>query len=1037
MTSDRSLTALRVLDFWRCIEALQPYAPPVPQSGRAPQSARPLARGAAPQVRDVQGNGDLPWAAAHEGQYRSTSSRRWSFQIYLGITDMEGVVQELIEFLNVPDDEERNRPGEAALLCLCVDHNGVVFGEPALSTVPWALCEIYKNRMHLGDFREFEKETLRRVNDYLIDHGLTQEKGAEGGTGGLAPAADVERAAKQLNQLGLRDCENILDILHGRAQWKPRAGYTSVARWAAVKQERRDSRPFPDVEPALVNSFFLEDIDRVAQSVRTTSLSSTLESYLFGTSAPRRDVRNPAVTAQILTPEQAPLGRWPSRGDAPLVFAQQLAINGCREQLAAPGIFSVNGPPGTGKTTLLRDLVAAVVVDRAKVLARFGDPLDAFGSRLSVRAERGVLWRVAPELLGFEMVVASSNNGAVENVTRELPALSAVDEKWLDRWDYFREVADNVSFDPDSDAGRQGSPDAGRQGSPDAGRQASWALMSAVLGNAKNRGLFVHRFWFQKREPHQPPPMTFKELLSRPPEEWAPDFQTVRERFSCLVKELEGRLAAAPPVTTERGPLTEALQRDADDYMRARERGELLNRRLQEAKAERKRLSSLPTAQRAGLAPPYLTQLSTVIQESVEIEREMLDVRRTIAKLSVVLPAHVIEDLHAGKPLDLSLLEEADRQLSTPWTDPQVQQLRALCFLEALELHKAFIAATRDRFRQNIAAWIDLVSGKAGPLAFGDDCSSLWATFFMAVPVVSTTFASFSKLFTGIHEQSLGWLFIDEAGQAKPQAALGAVWRARRTVAIGDPFQLEPVLTLPLKAVEALRTRIKLDDQWHPVKDSVQILADRANPLGTEVASQDQQLWVGAPLRVHRRCREPMFSIANEIAYDGLMVQGRADESDLPLRQSCWFDVPALNPQGHYSAVQGDAVCTVIQEIQQAYAGTLEAAPGCFIISPFTSVVRSMKERLYATRLMPYDEIAERVGTIHTFQGKEAPVVILLLGGNPSRPRARAWAAEKPNLLNVAVTRARDRLYVIGDRGLWGQERYFDVLAGRLPVDRL
>ena len=66
-------------------------------------------------------------------------------------------------------------------------------------------------------------------------------------------------------------------------------------------------------------------------------------------------------------------------------------------------------------------------------------------------------------------------------------------------------------------------------------------------------------------------------------------------------------------------------------------------------------------------------------------------------------------------------------------------------------------------------------------------------------------------------------------------------------------------------------------------------------------------------------------------------------------------------------------------------------------------------------------------------QGKEADVVILVLGGNPDRPGARRFATREPNLLNVAVTRAKRRLYVIGNRDTWGSEPYFNVLAARIP----
>ncbi len=85
-----------------------------------------------------------------------------------------------------------------------------------------------------------------------------------------------------------------------------------------------------------------------------------------------------------------------------------------------------------------------------------------------------------------------------------------------------------------------------------------------------------------------------------------------------------------------------------------------------------------------------------------------------------------------------------------------------------------------------------------------------------------------------------------------------------------------------------------------------------------------------------------------------------------------------------------------------------------------------------------YEEFNEKgrveCGTIHTFQGKEAEVVFLVLGTLPENVRARDWVAGSPNMLNVAVTRAKARLYVIGNRRVWSGHRYFSELAGALPV---
>lgn len=144
------------------------------------------------------------------------------------------------------------------------------------------------------------------------------------------------------------------------------------------------------------------------------------------------------------------------------------------------GIFSVNGPPGTGKTTLLRDVVADIVVQRAVAMAAFGDASGAFSSREPLRfnADRR-LWTVPPSLSGFGIVMASSNNGAVENISKELPARKSFDIPGPVH-DYFADVADGLVADRDAKARKPGS---------------AWGTIAAVLGNRENCIEFAHRFW--------------------------------------------------------------------------------------------------------------------------------------------------------------------------------------------------------------------------------------------------------------------------------------------------------------------------------------------------------------------------------------------------------------------------------------------------------------------------------------------------------------------------------------------------------------
>ena len=261
-------------------------------------------------------------------------------------------------------------------------------------------------------------------------------------------------------------------------------------------------------------------------------------------------------------------------------------------------------------------------------------------------------------------------------------------------------------------------------------------------------------------------------------------------------------------------------------------------------------------------------------------------------------------------------------------------------------------------------------------------------------------------------------MLVDEAGQAPPQEAAGALWRARRAVVVGDPLQLEPIVTIPLKAQDALRRHHDVDGLWTPGLTSTQRLADRVARRGTYVASGEQAVWVGSPLRVHRRCDAPMVDICNAIAYDGMMVDGTPMRAPEPWPASGWVDVRSVTNEGHWIEAEGEMTSRLLERLIAFGADPTEI----FLVSPFRAVVDRLRD--IAAR-----HSGIRAGTVHTTQGKEADIVVLVLGSDPASAGAREWAASTPNLLNVAVSRAKRRLYVIGDLSAWRRCNHFSTCA--------
>lgn len=92
-------------------------------------------------------------------------------------------------------------------------------------------------------------------------------------------------------------------------------------------------------------------------------------------------------------------------------------------------------------------------------------------------------------LKNFNIVVASANNKAVENVTKEIPVLNSVDQSCLEKYElhYFKDGAELV-YDYRGE-NNESSEKTESLVSVENGQQC-WALISAVLGKKENREKF-------------------------------------------------------------------------------------------------------------------------------------------------------------------------------------------------------------------------------------------------------------------------------------------------------------------------------------------------------------------------------------------------------------------------------------------------------------------------------------------------------------------------------------------------------------------
>ncbi len=938
----------------------------------------------------------------------------------------------------------------------------------------------------------------------------------------------------------------------------------------------------------LSKTYFLKDIKTVMDKVNQLESGAYLQKWLFdyiysgyqyrdgyqNDIMERTDLLNPSKeNIEILTDfylekldiRKSPLGKWPS-GFRPS-FMQQTAVNLAIEgynSKACNKIFSVNGPPGTGKTTLLKEIIANNIVERAKLLAEYSDPDDAFeemdfqqgnNTLNSYSDEAQHYYRLKNDRINdYGMLVASCNNGAVENITKELPLSSSVSESFLKMGEtiekgksfniYFTQYAASLlnrtkPIQKNKDYKEKVKNNSGKDKAKKKEKKV-WGLISAPLGKRSNIQTFYRYAMYDLEENNDQK----KEFQNRKDTE---NYRIAKKNFETQLKhvsEIRDKLSAKVECESKIKELEKKETISSNDY---RKREELYSKELQslspqmealdaayrEAGTDYERLKGEYFNAEQGMFElqqnivglnrdiTFLGKLfktnKTVdamhLQEMYRMEYRKLENRR--AEIERILPEYLnsvrekemrCSDFHhkveatqyafhqekmkfsnyaaaikndiyqenqkikeceqflnealcsekTGTRLDINFMEELlgeDTEKSTqahadnPWFTQKYDLEREKLFYYAMKLHEAFITASNS-CRQNLIGYFQMLgelkdkNGKRIVYKSDDINAAIqpWLqTLFLLVPVVSTTFASVNSFLKESGPGTIGTLIIDEAGQASPQMAVGALYRSRKAIIVGDPKQIEPVVTEDLDILrDAFRNDIY---RAYRRKDfSVQHFADFMNPYGTWLnRGKEDEEWVGCPLVVHRRCISPMFDISNEISYNKMMKQ----KTDLPseekkklfcMDKSCWINVVGKEAGGknHFVKEQGEVVIELLNEVFKK-----NNYPSLFIISPFKTVIKSMESMIEGSSLLSDDwkkKMAGKIGTVHTFQGKEADEVIFLLGCDKEDRAKGAVGWVNANIVNVAVTRAKYRIYVVGDKETWEKSKYVEKLIEKLPV---
>ena len=250
--------------------------------------------------------------------------------------------------------------------------------------------------------------------------------------------------------------------------------------------------------------------------------------------------------------------------------------------------------------------------------------------------------------------------------------------------------------------------------------------------------------------------------------------------------------------------------------------------------------------------------------------------------------------------------------------------------------------------------------------------------FLKEYPVVlSTTYSAKSCI---SKDMVFDYVIMDEASQVDIKTGALALSCAMNTVIVGDDKQLPNVVSREeAQALNAILSTYNVDDKYNAATHSflqscVEVFKDAPVTL----------------LREHYRCHPKIIEFCNQKFYDGELVSMTTDKGEDKVLQVV-RTVKGNHARRHFNQREIDVIT---QEVMPEYAdmGTVG------IITPYRSQAEEINKVIGS-------DIAS---TVHKYQGRECDTIIMSMVDN-----ALTEFSDDPNLLNVAISRAKTHLCIV------------------------
>jgi ATP-dependent RNA/DNA helicase IGHMBP2 len=255
---------------------------------------------------------------------------------------------------------------------------------------------------------------------------------------------------------------------------------------------------------------------------------------------------------------------------------------------------------------------------------------------------------------------------------------------------------------------------------------------------------------------------------------------------------------------------------------------------------------------------------------------------------------------------------------------------------------------------------------------------------------------------------------IDESGQALEPASWIPILKAEKVIFAGDHFQLSPTI----KSNEAARggfntTLLEKCVSLHP--ESVVLLEEQYR-MNENIMGYSSRVFYGDRLMAHSSVRQHLL-FPEDLALEFIDTAGCSFEEKME-------GTSATNPDEAVFLLKH--LSSLVEQLSQRY--TPEHFPSIGIISPYKQQLTTLRELILDYPMLgPYLSRIS-INTIDSFQGQERDIVYLSM--TRSNPEGAIGFLSDTRRMNVAMTRARKKLVIIGDSATLSRLPFYADLIG-------